>query len=318
MFGDLLEALLDRLVGEMIEADIAADHVIEQRLQLVVEQRQPLLHARIALAVTDGLIQRIVAGRAAEQLNVTAAEGLLGFLTERDFAHRQQDQLLQQLLGPLSFRIEGLDALQCVAEEIEPDWSCPSRRKQVEDATTNRELARLHHRAGTYEAAKLQPHHQPVHVDALAGRHLTNGKPHPIARRHALQDGIHGRQHQRRVATATAEQTRQRRHSLGNDLGIRPDTVVRHRVPGRKYDHPHLRIEEAQRRLQGLEAAIVAGDVHHQTRSGPRHRLARQTREHQRIEALRHSGQNQVMSRQRIHRIPVPTIGGGLKLNKKT
>src|SRR6185295_1785448 len=64
---DQRQALADRLLGQMVEADGGARRVVEQRFEALVEQRQPVLHARIALAGADGLIQLILRGRRAEQ-----------------------------------------------------------------------------------------------------------------------------------------------------------------------------------------------------------------------------------------------------------
>ena len=42
---DLVEALADRLVDEMVEGNRRVGQVVEQRLQPVGEERQPVLHA---------------------------------------------------------------------------------------------------------------------------------------------------------------------------------------------------------------------------------------------------------------------------------
>ena len=59
-------------LGQVIEADGGVRHVVEQRIQVIVEQRQPVLHARIALAGADGLVERVLAGHGAEGLHVAA------------------------------------------------------------------------------------------------------------------------------------------------------------------------------------------------------------------------------------------------------
>src|SRR5690606_30144140 len=116
---DLLEAAVRRLVRAMIEADRYARKVVEQGFELLVEQRQPVLLARIAVAGADGLIERIIARRAAEQLDVARAKELLGLRAERHLAHRHQRQLLHRLGRALRRHVERLDRLQRVTEEIE-------------------------------------------------------------------------------------------------------------------------------------------------------------------------------------------------------
>ena len=53
--ADQGQALAHGLVGQMIEADGRLGHIVEQRLQTLVEQRQPMLHAGIALPGADRL-----------------------------------------------------------------------------------------------------------------------------------------------------------------------------------------------------------------------------------------------------------------------
>src|SRR5665647_3601539 len=74
------------LVRAMIEADGHTRQVIEEGFEVVVEQRQPMLLAGVAVAGAHRLIERVVGG-AAEQLDIARAEKLLGLLTESDLAH---------------------------------------------------------------------------------------------------------------------------------------------------------------------------------------------------------------------------------------
>ena len=147
VLGDLLEAALGRFIAAMVEADRHTRQIVEQRLEMIVEQRQPMLLARIAVAAADRLIQRIIAGVAAEQLDIARAEQLLGFLAERDFAHRHQRQLLHRLGRALRRDVEGLDRLQRVAEEVETHGGRPPGRIEIEDTAAHGVLALLHDRA---------------------------------------------------------------------------------------------------------------------------------------------------------------------------
>ena len=54
------------LAGERLEHDRRAGQIIEQRVELGVEQRQPMLHAGIAAAFAHGLVKLIVRCRGAE------------------------------------------------------------------------------------------------------------------------------------------------------------------------------------------------------------------------------------------------------------
>ncbi len=122
------------------------------------------------------------------------------------------------------------------------------------------------------------------------GAKRLDGALHEAARRHALQDGVDGRQHDGRVLARRQRQLGQRRHAARDDVGVRADAVVRHRVPGRERDDAHLRREERQRLLQRLEAAVVARDVQQCAGRRPGLRLVDELREHQRVEPFRHAG----------------------------
>ncbi len=170
VLGDLLEAALGGFVAAMVEADGHAGQIVEQRLEVIVEQRQPVLLPRIAVAGAHRLVQRIVVGGAAEQLDVARAEQLLGLLAERDLAHRHQGELLHRLGRALRLHVEGLDGLQRVAEEVEAYRAGAPRRIKIEDAAAHGVLALLHDGAAARVAHQREALRQVRHVDALAGR----------------------------------------------------------------------------------------------------------------------------------------------------
>ena len=84
-----------------------------------MKQRQPVLLALIPPAAADRLIQRIIAGGAAEQLNVALPEQGRWRVSKGNLAHRHQRKFLHRLGGALRLRVEGLDAFEIVAEKIE-------------------------------------------------------------------------------------------------------------------------------------------------------------------------------------------------------
>ena len=107
--------------------------MIEQRDQPVLEQRQPMLHARQPPPVADRLIQRIGSGIGAELLTVTGAEALDAVLVEQGFAGGQQQMLGHHPGRALGVGIEQPQRFQLVAEEIEPQPGIESRGINVED-----------------------------------------------------------------------------------------------------------------------------------------------------------------------------------------
>ncbi len=81
---------------------------------------------------------------------------------------------------------------QRVAEEIEPQRSPSSRREEIEDAAAHREFADVAHRRHPLEAGNLQPRHQRVHVDLVAGSCVKGLRLDQARRRNALQQRIGG------------------------------------------------------------------------------------------------------------------------------
>ena len=61
MIFDLVQACGAGVVGERVEAHHRAGQVVEQRGELVMEQRQPVLHALVLMPRRDRLVERVVA-----------------------------------------------------------------------------------------------------------------------------------------------------------------------------------------------------------------------------------------------------------------
>ena len=59
--GDLREALMRGFFGQRLEHDRRFRQIVEQRVELVVEQRQPMLHAGITAAFAHRFVELIVA-----------------------------------------------------------------------------------------------------------------------------------------------------------------------------------------------------------------------------------------------------------------
>ncbi len=106
--------------------------IVEQRLQTLVEQRQPMLDADMTLAGRDCLVEDVVTGHTAEQFAITTAETFDAVGRQKNFAHRQQDDLVAVAGRELAHRIEGADRLQRVAEQIEAQRLGRARREEIE------------------------------------------------------------------------------------------------------------------------------------------------------------------------------------------
>ena len=107
-------------------------------------------------------------------------------------------------------RVEGADALQLVAEQVEAKRPLAAARKNVDDAAAHGVLARLHHGAAAPVAVAGQGREQPGTIDALAGAGGEQAGAQRLGRRHLLHQGIDGGDDQARLLLAGLEQPGER------------------------------------------------------------------------------------------------------------
>ena len=261
IIGDCGEALARGVLGERLHRQCGARQIIEQRLHLVVEQRQPMLHAGIAPSAAHRLVQQIVGRGGAEFLHIAGAEAADGFGDELEFGDRHQVEGTQGAFAPLRLRVEGADGLYGVAEKVEAHRHVEARRIEIENAAADRVLARLAHGGGAAEAVELEPFDNARHADDIARRHRERVRRGEVARRKTLQRGVdRGQQHRRLIAAFHPCKPRQRRHALRHHAGIGRYAVVRQAVPGREFHDLEIGTEERQRARQARHALAVAAD----------------------------------------------------------
>jgi hypothetical protein len=124
---------------------------------------------------------------------------------------------------------------------------------------------------------------------------VLDGGLHEGARRHALQHGVDGGEHYQRPRLGADGQAGQRADAAGDQFGLRRDAVVGHAVPGREGGDGDVGGEEFQALLQGFQAPVVTRDVEHGGEvGGAGNGLLRHAAEHERVEAFRHAGEQQV------------------------
>jgi hypothetical protein len=162
-------ALGQRLAGQVLHHHRRIRQAIEQRGQVLVEERQPVLHAGETLLAGDRGIKRIVARRRTESGEIALPEPRdVSGVSEISLAGCKDE--LRLLAGSaLGGGIEGADAFQRVAEEIEPDGLRRSRRENVEDAAAHGIFADLAHRRHALETGGCQRRGDVVHAHGLAG-----------------------------------------------------------------------------------------------------------------------------------------------------
>ena len=143
--GDQLVPRLEGLGDLVIGRHDRLGAIVEQRLEVVVKERQPVLHADMALTGRHGLVKNIVARDIAEQLAIAAAEARDAVLGQQHLADRQYDDLVARAGRALAHGIEGADRLQRVAEQVEPERLGRAGWKKIDQTAAHGELARLHH-----------------------------------------------------------------------------------------------------------------------------------------------------------------------------
>ena len=257
-------ALGQCLVRQMVEHHRHVRQIVEDRVQPLVEEGQPVLHAGEAPAFADGRIERVVARGRAERLDIGAAEAADGFRRQRHLAHGLQCQRVALAGGALAGHVEGADRFQRVAEEVEAQRLVGAGRVEVEDAAAHGELAHLAHRGHALEAGILQPRDQPVHVDLIA-RPATEGlRLDQFRRRNALEQRVGGGEHDGAVRLAG-----QRRHAgqriepPRGGIRTRRDAVIGQAVPCRQVQHRQAGIGEGQGLDDGGQALAVARHEQH-------------------------------------------------------
>ena len=179
-------------------------------------------------------------------------------------ADGQERDVLARGLGALRDGIELPDAFERIAEKVEPAGARMAGREQVDNAAAHRVFAGLHHGARPVEARCLKPAGQLLHLKPAAGGNPRGGFFDRGQRRHTLEYGVYGREHDQRGLAAL----RMRKPGQGGDapcldVAVGRDAVVGNAIPGREAQDVGTGCEELKLRTDGREPMVVAGDVQH-------------------------------------------------------
>src|SRR3546814_14718275 len=94
--------------------------MVEQRREPFLEQRQPMVHARLPPPFAHRLIERIARRLRAEHFAIARAEALDRRPVEEGFGSREQLQRPGRAKAALVGGAEATDAFDLVAAEIDP------------------------------------------------------------------------------------------------------------------------------------------------------------------------------------------------------
>ena len=244
----------------VVEADRRLGQVVEERLEPLVEKRQPVFHALMLAACADRLVERIVGAGRAEGGPVVLPEPGDRRLVEDDFRDGRELHDAQRLRRPLRGGVEPLCGLQSIAEEIEAHRPPLARQPDVDDASADRVVARLGDRRRLRKAHPGEERSQRRLVDPVPDPGGEGCLAQHLAGRNPLGDGVQRGQEHKGTRHSLCE-PRQRRHPVRRDIVVRRDAVVGQAIPRREGQHRHLRREERQGRLHRREPLVVAGDV---------------------------------------------------------
>ena len=258
--GDRLEPMAANLIGLIVERDSGFRQVVEQGFELLVIERQPVLHADIAAACADELVKRVVRAGGTELLPVTRAEPAHCVIIEQYLADRPQYGFVELPGRALVERVEGADGFERVAKEIKPYRLCGSGGVEIDDAASDREFARLAHRVGTDVAVVAKEALQPVKPDAAARTQCQNPAIKKLPRRHALDQRVDRREHDPLVARIR-RQPGQGCDAPADDLPVRRYPVIGQAVPSREGQRLDLGVKERERRGKPRHPAVVAADM---------------------------------------------------------
>ena len=246
--------------GLVVERDGRPRQVVEDRLERVVEEPQPVLHPRLLAPRADSLVKRVVGARCAELDPVGLTEPGDRGLVEDDLGHRRQLDPVELFGGHLRAGIEPACAVQRVAEKVEPHRPRLPRRIDVDDAAAHGVVARLRHRGSLDKTHPHQERAQPRLVDAAADARGERGLAQDRTGRNTLRCGVQRRQ-QDETRRHRPRKCRQRRHPRGRDVGIGRHPVIGQAVPSRKGQDRHVGREERERGLHRRQTLVVARDV---------------------------------------------------------
>ena len=163
-----------RPTGQPCGLDLIIQHhrglrqIVEQGLHRRMEERQPMLHPLMLAPRRHRLIERVIAAAGPEFHPVILAKPADRGLVQHHFRHRREFHRLQFLGGALRYRIKPPRPVQHIAKEIEPDRPQRPRRKDIDNAAANGEIAGFRHRRNRRKPHAAQKRLQPAFIHPLA------------------------------------------------------------------------------------------------------------------------------------------------------
>ncbi len=208
-----------------------------------------------------GLIQGIIMTARAKFDPIVLAKPRDGALIQNHLGHGGKLDRFQGLGRALCHRIEPANPVQRIAKQVQTDRPQLSRRKDVDDAATDREIAGLHHRGGLNKPHMDQKIAQTLFIHLPAHTRGKRGFAQDLARGNALHRGADRRQDHERPRDPAIGQRGQCRHTRGRHIGIRTDPIKRQTIPAGELQNHHIGGEKPQCGAHFGQTFIVARDM---------------------------------------------------------
>ena len=246
----------------IVQRDRCARQIVKQGFQLFVEERQPMLQPLIFPPGRDRFVKRVIGSGSAKFNSVVLAEPGNRRLVKDHFGHRRQLDQVQLLGGALRGGIKPTRAIQDIPKKIKPNGTSLPRRKDVNDAAPNREIAGLHDSRALGETHTCQIVTQRSFINPMihlrsecrVAQHLPGG--------HALGGGIK-RGQQNELTRHLMHQRCKRRHPRRRDIRIGRNAIIRQTIPTGEGNHRHVGRKKRQRRTHRLHPLVVSRHMDH-------------------------------------------------------
>ena len=266
--------------------------MIEQGLEPLLEQRQPMLHAGHAPAFGQRLVERVLGRGRAECLAIARAEALDRVDVEQRLRRRHQREGLGLVGRALVGGVEAADAVDLVAEEIEPERQLLAGREEVDQRSAHGIFAMLGDGVGALVAERIE-------LLIRASRSIRS----PSAMRRVswrMRNGVSSRC-VAALAVATSNcglsllglERAERRQPLRHDAQRRGGAVVGQAVPAGEGQHLDFRREQTARSRQARASPLRRRRSRPRGRPSGPVRGAREVGGEPRQEARRHARKRQ-------------------------
>ncbi len=260
--GDQVQARGPCVMYQLVQRHHGARQIVKQCVEVIVEQRQPVFHAKMFTAFTHRFVKRIRVGDRTKRGDITCSKPSDRFTVQMNFAGRHEINAVALANGQLVLGIECANAVQGVAKHVQTKRIVAIGRIEINDPTPYRVFARLAHSAGAVIPVDGEISRQPIQIDAVA--HL--GGPHTLlqqrVRRHSLKGCIDRGEHDPRTGRLSSLDKRsKRRHAARDNFGLWRNPVVWQAVPCGKSQYLDVRSKKRKRFGKRGQACVVPGDM---------------------------------------------------------